>query len=148
SSPSMRRSRRCVSTGAIALATATIWCATSSVAFGQAPATSPQADALLARPVSPGAVALLVEISAVPAAQARLSAALADSDPDVRAAAARVIFVSGLRSLIPAVASALADEGNGLAAFEEARAVAYFGAADQETVIRQALMRLELENVS
>lgn len=58
------------------------------------------------------------------AARARLQAALSDPRPSVRAAAVRVINVSGVGPLVPAVAAALAVENDPMAAFEMIRFLA------------------------
>ena len=54
-------------------------------------------DDILQLPLSPGSVAWLVQHMAQPVVQARLGTALRDSQPNVRAAAARVIFIAGIR---------------------------------------------------
>jgi TonB family protein len=74
---------------------------------------------LLALPVSPGALALLLPHAKEPAVRERWAAALADERPHVRSAAARVITVSGLRDLTPAVAAALEAESDADAAEEQ-----------------------------
>src|SRR5688500_6072814 len=69
-----------------------------------APAATAQAaagdlSALLARPMTPGSVALLVEHVTQPAAQKRLIEAIRHDDAAVRAVAARVAFVSASKGL-------------------------------------------------
>ena len=99
-------------------------------------------NAILSRPVSPGSIALLVEHSAAPAVQDRLSSALRSADPDVRAAAARVIFVVGMGQLVPSVAAALEAENSPQAAMEESRVIAYFGTPAQTPLIERAVTQI------
>jgi hypothetical protein len=70
----------------------------------------------LALPLSPGAVALLVENPSDPRALERLSEALAHSEPEVRASAARVAYVSNVTSLLPDAEAALTRETEPVAA--------------------------------
>ena len=111
--------------------------------LGQTAPVAPTADAILSRPVSPGTIALLVEHGTVPAVSARLSGALQHADPHTRAAASRVIFVLGLKSLVPAAAAALEVETDPSAAMEEARIVAHFGTASQADAILQGVLGLD-----
>ncbi len=73
---------------------------------------------MLARPLSPGVMGLLIEHTDDPAARERLTAGLADTNPQTRAAAARVIYARGLVAMKPAVANALATETDESAAVE------------------------------
>jgi hypothetical protein len=89
-------------------------------------ALTPQAQnsglaATLALPISPGSIALLVEHPTDPAAQQRIKEALADSRPEVRTVAARVIFDMAMRGLLPDVKAALAKEQDPVAGGEELR---------------------------
>jgi len=96
------------------------WLAPSVVlwlAAGVAP--TPDADAALARPLSPGAVVLLLEHVSDPRTDARIAEALRDQAPGVRAAAARVANVAGLQGLAPVLAEVLGKEANAGAALEE-----------------------------
>ena len=78
----------------------------------------------LARPLSPGSVAILVLHADNPAAAARLTEALAHEQPEVRAVAARVAFAIRHRGLVPALVKALVVEQNSLAGAEIVRALA------------------------
>src|SRR5690242_1691358 len=66
--------------------------------------------ALLARPVSPGSVALLAEHATQPAGQKRLIEAVKHDDPAVRAVAARVAFVTMSKGVASALITAVAKE--------------------------------------
>jgi TonB family protein len=102
----------------------------------------------LARPISPGAVALLVEHAHEPRARQRLIEALADERAGVRAAAARVVDASGMAQLVPDVTAALAKESDADAAIEMLRAVANLGDATGDSVLIEASRRLGLGNVA
>jgi len=96
--------------------------------FGAITATEPTAparaelDALLAKPVSPGVIALLVGHLPETRAAERVIASLAHADPAVRAAAARVVYVTGLSGAGAAVRAALEAETDRSAAVEQLRA--------------------------
>lgn len=79
-------------------------------------------DALLARPVSPGTIALLVSHLPETRAAERVIASLIHQNPAVRAAAARVVYVSGLSGAAAAVRTALEAETDRSAAVEQLRA--------------------------
>jgi TonB family protein len=99
---------------------------TASVAHAQP--TLPQ---LLARPVSPGAIAALVAHAGDASAQARLVAALQDPRADVRAMAAHVTFVAKATLAISSMPKALAGETDDHASAEMMRVVATFDGATQ-----------------
>lgn len=104
---------------------------TSSAA--QAPAANAELDALLAQPLSPGAVALLVEQPTDPRVQKRLTEALADANPAVRSVAARVVLVTGSKGQTPGLVRALSKETDPETAAEEVHALLTFlGAAADE----------------
>src|SRR5512132_1364575 len=79
-------------------------------------------DALLAKPVSPGVIALLVSHLPETRATERVIASLTNENPAVRAAAARVVYVSGLSGSGAAVRTALDAETDRSAAVEQLRA--------------------------
>src|SRR5262245_21810609 len=83
--------------------------------------------ATLSRPLSPGAVALLAPAGRDPTALARLAEALRSPEPEVRAAAARVITVIGGAELLEDLWRALATETDSGAAREEIRAAVTVG---------------------
>jgi TonB family protein len=89
------------------------------------PSSSPRKDleALLARPVSPGVVALLVTHVADDRAIKRIVEALSHPDAAVRAAAARAATVVDLREAASALRLALGSETDRSAAAEQLRAV-------------------------
>src|SRR5687767_4285011 len=88
----------------------------------QAPPGDPVAAAV-ARPISPGSVALLLPHSARPEVVHRLIQAIQDPRPEVRAVAARVAFTTRHASLAPALAAAWDKESNDAAGAEIARAL-------------------------
>ncbi|HEV8393969.1 MAG TPA: TonB family protein [Vicinamibacterales bacterium] len=115
-----------------------------ALVFGARPfaQASSAADDILARPISPGTIALLVEHANVPAVQVRLGAALRHASPDVRAAAARVLFVTGARGMVAPMTLALAAETSEDAAVEQTRFLAYFGAPDARATVLASWPRL------
>jgi TonB family protein len=76
------------------------------------------------------------------AARARLQSALADPRPAVRAAAVRVINVSGVGPMVPAVANALARENDPEAAVEMIRFLASLGHPQGDADAIAATLRL------
>lgn len=96
----------------------------------------------LTGPLSPGSVALLAEHSREPGVRERWSAALTDERPEVRAAAARVVNVSGSAALLPDLLKALAKEADATAAVEEIRAVAALGDRDTDEAVIATVHRL------
>jgi TonB family protein len=86
-------------------------------------ATRRARETALARPVSPGAIALLAPHATDPTVIARLQAALADGRPDVRAVAARVAFATGSQALAETLIKALDTEQDPMAGAEMVRAL-------------------------
>jgi len=103
--------------------------------------TAPTLDEILTMPLSPGSVALLVGHVTQPAAAARLGAALRDPNANVRAAAARVSFVGGIRGMANPVMVALAQETSLPAAVEEIRLLVHFGTDVHRKAIEEAVAR-------
>jgi TonB family protein len=102
-----------------------------------APATDPAAEAL-SRPISPGAIALLLQHSSAPAMPRRLIEALGDPRPEVRAVAARVAFTTRHAALGQQLADALDRETNAAAAAEIVRALALIqGAAADDRISKR-----------
>jgi TonB family protein len=95
----------------------------------------------LARPLSPGAVGLLLEHGHDVRARDRIALALRDANPATRAMAARVVNVAPLESLTAQVADALASEPTTLAAEEQARALLTLDAKADDRVL-EATRRL------
>jgi TonB family protein len=115
------------------------------VAASLAPAAPPDGaalDALLAKPLSPGSVGLLVEHAADARVVARWREALKDPRPEVRAAAARAVYVTGHGELLPDVSAALAAETDAAAAGEEAEAVAALSGPARDEDLLVASRRL------
>jgi TonB family protein len=99
-------------------------------------------EKLLARPVSPGVVALLVpHVATDERAAARVLASIAHADPAVRAAAARLCYVYAVKSAVPALRAALAAETDRAAAVELIRAVALLGGTEAREEARAAAAR-------
>ncbi len=93
-------------------------------------------EAALGRPLSPGAVALLLQHAVDPRAGARLIEALSHERADVRAAAARVAGSVGLRAGLPALAQAVARESDAVAGLEEVRALALLAESTEPGLLR------------
>ena len=111
------------------------------IALGAAPAPPPDWPRLLALPLSPGSVALLAEHAADPRVLARWSEALTDPRPEVRAAAARAINVTGMRGQVPNLSAALAVETDPSAAGELAQALAALGTPPRDAELLAAVQR-------
>jgi TonB family protein len=112
------RSRTLVIASAIVIA--------STSARAQTAPSDPQLAATLALPISPASIALLVGNGADPAAQQRVREGLRDSRPEVRSAAARVVYSAGLQMLLSDLRAALKVEQNPDAAGNEVRALMTF----------------------
>ena len=102
-------------------------CVVAACAAWAAPARAAEWRPVLARPLSPGSVALLVEHPNEPGVHERWAAALKDARPEVRASAARVIHASGSIGLLPDLLATLATEADVTAAIEELRALGSLG---------------------
>ena len=108
-------------------------------------ADAPKADLerRLARPLSPGAVALLIRYATEPAVVGRLAEALRDPRSETRAAAARVVLVSSLRDLQKTLEDALAEESDPEAAREQIRALAAIMEPPNDQILLTAADRFE-----
>lgn len=100
-------------------------------------------QAALARPVSPGSVALLLPYAARPDVVQRLIQAIDDPRPEVRAVAARVAFTTRHAALAAALASAWEKETDDAAAVELARALALIQGAASDARIANRLGRFD-----
>ncbi len=94
------------------------------------------------KPLTPGSVALLVEHGSEPATREVWAAALKDPRPEVRAAAARVINVSGAAALVDDLKRSLSLEEDLPAAEEEIRALSALGGNDATGAVAAAIERL------
>jgi TonB family protein len=101
-------------------------------------------DAVLAKPVTPGAIALLVEHAHDPRAVERLTTALASPDPAVRAAAARVATVTGATVMVPALEAAAAPESDAVAGAEIVRALLVLAGPRVDQAVLAHARRLQL----
>lgn len=115
----------------------------AAAVLAQPEARDARVQKILALPLTPGSVALLVQFSSDPAAVGRLAAALRDPHPETRAAAARVVNVTLDRGLQQAVEDALASEENAEAAREEMRALAALGASAGDAKLFAAAARFD-----
>jgi TonB family protein len=97
--------------------------ALGAVASARGATSAPGLQELLARPVSPGTLALLLPHAAEPLVQERWAEALRDPRAPVRATASRLVHVRGVRPLVPALQQAFAAEADPDAAAEMARAL-------------------------
>jgi len=120
---------------------ATAAAAWMSLCLGSA-ASAIDLDALLNAPVSAGSIALLVEHTADPRAQARLIEALKDSRADVRTVTARVMFASSQSAFVPPLLAALAVEADKLAGLEEIRTLLTIGGPAHDEAVIAAALRL------
>jgi TonB family protein len=97
---------------------------------------------LLARPMSPGSVALLVHHVAQQAAQVRLIEAIKHPDPAVRAVAARIAFVTVSKGLVPTLVSTVAKEENPHTAAEQIRALMGMLGAPGDSLVMRHVQRI------
>ena len=102
----------------------------------------PEVQAALARPVSPAATALLLSHTAHVAVVERLSRALRDPDPDVRAVAARIAFTTRHQSLAEPLAAALDTESAAAPATEMMRSLALIAGRSGDAQAMKAIERL------
>lgn len=114
-------------------------CAACTV-MGTHAAQTPEARVLSAA-ISPGTVAQLARLPPSAASDQRLIESAAHQSAEVRAAAARVVFVSRRTAAVPALLAALQRETAGPARFEQARAIGALGGPEDE---RQILERWEV----
>ncbi|MCC7126960.1 MAG: energy transducer TonB [Acidobacteria bacterium] len=114
----------------------------ASAAPAQPPAVP---EPLLSGPLDAGTVARFVDFAADARVQARLGQAVADANPAVRAAAARIVHVTASTSALAAVADALSRETVVDAALEQTRALAALDGATHEQAIVTAWPRLGVE---
>jgi TonB family protein len=98
--------------------------------------------ALLARPISPGAIALLAQHAGQPGAQKRLVEAVKHDDPAVRAVAARIAFVTQSKGLASALISAVAKEEHAHTAAEQVRALMGLLGAPGDQIVLRAVTRV------
>jgi TonB family protein len=96
---------------------------------------------LLARPISPGSIALLAEHTGQPGVPDRLQTAMSDPNPRVRAAAARVAHVGFVKGLTAPIRQALGAETDADAAREQIRALAALAPPSDDPALRQAATR-------
>ncbi len=99
-------------------------------------------DAVLALPLSVGSVALLTAYDEAPGIRPRLLDALKDAQPDLRAAAARVLLVRGDVGALTELAAAADVEADVVAAAEQNRALLSLGGASHDAAVVERTLRL------
>lgn len=99
---------------------------------------APSLDEILAREVTPGTLGLMIESPRNPRVHAVIVAALRDERADVRAAAARMVYVTRLESAAADLRAAFDAESSASAASEQVAALLLLSPADEETVLRRA----------
>ena len=114
----------------------------AALALGVAAAGLPQ-DAPVRRPLSPGAVALMLAGKIGPAELARWREALADPRAETRAAVARAARVSGATGLVPALLGAVAVEKDRAAAREELMVLGRLDPGESDEALFTAAKRFE-----
>jgi TonB family protein len=102
------------------------------------PAATADLDTLLKQPISPGSMALLVSHLEDERAQRQVWLGLENDDPRVRAAAARVAHVRGMRGAAGAMMRQLEKETDGVAGFEELRALSTFADGSDAPLVAEA----------
>jgi hypothetical protein len=100
-------------------------------AMATSQAQTPEAK-VLAAAISPGTIARLASLPQSDATNQRLTAAVGHEVDNVRAAAARVVFVGRRTGLVPVLMIAFQRETQESARFEQARALAFLGGPDEE----------------
>jgi TonB family protein len=105
-------------------------------------AAAEELTALLERPISSGSIAMLAEHVGQPAAQKRLAEAVKHEDPAVRAVAARIAFVSGLKNLASPLITAVAKEEHAQTAAEQVRALTGLLGAPGDQIVLRAVTRI------
>ena len=99
-------------------------------------------DDLLAMPVSPGTLGLMVVHVKDARVGARWREALVHPSPQVRATAARLLLASGDSKAVPDLARMLATDASPLAALEAARGLILMGAGPVDGAVLSAAKRL------
>jgi len=94
-------------------------------------------------PPSPGSVALLMAEKVGPAELERWKQALSDPRPETRAAAARVVFVSGASALVPALLDALRTESSSVVAGELFQSLGELAPGEADEALFQAAARFD-----
>jgi TonB family protein len=113
-----------------------------AVAPQDTPAQPPPSSSALARPLTPGDIAVLVLDRGSPDVSRRLAEAIRHARGDVRAVAARVATVTVARDLTPRFVEALAVETDHLAAREQIRALLLLGGTERHAAVIEAVERL------
>jgi TonB family protein len=118
-----------------------------AVTVAATPAQTDGIDAVLARPVSPGTLALLQQYSKDPRTPARWTESLSHADPHVRATAARLLRVWKARGALPALTRALGAESDVASAIEIAAATVSLGASNEDRAALEAAKRLSASRI-
>ena len=102
---------------------------------GQDGEDNKELTALLERPISPGALAMLIPHTREPRAVARWVTSLDHENPDVRSAAARLLLAASARSTASRLQQALTDERDAETALEMARALLVLGGPQADATV-------------
>jgi TonB family protein len=105
-------------------------------------------EAVLARPVSPGTLAMLLEYNTDQRVVTRWVEALSNADPHVRATAARLLHVGGAAGAVPQLRSAIVAESDPAAAMEMARPLLAMGAASDDAALLEVAKRIPAPEVA
>ena len=101
-------------------------------------ASSPALDVILARPVTPGTLGLLVQHSEDSRARETVRLAARHPGAEVRAAAARMAYVMGVEAAAVELRAAFDSETSADAAAEQAATLLLLSPADEEVILRHA----------
>lgn len=123
---------------------ACVVCLSMAVLLVVVAAAPDDVGALLAKPVSPGALALLIDHTKDPRVSEHWLAALSHADPQVRAVAARLLLLNDQLAAAADLRRALSTETNEEAAIEQARALLALGGPEAGLAVRDAAQRLGL----
>jgi hypothetical protein len=104
-------------------------------------AQAPDITTLLAEPLSPGQIALLVTSATRSDVQDVIRRALTDRNVAIRATAARVVAMTAMRTMADPLNAALRDETSWAAATEQVRALLMIGVEPDDDGIRAALTK-------
>lgn len=111
-------------------------------ATAAAPDAAQDLAALLALPISPGAIAMLADHAGQPAVQKRLAEAVKHQDAAVRAVAARVAFTTQSKGQAPGLISAVAKEAHAQTAAEQVRALMGLLGKPGDDIVLRAVTRI------
>jgi len=121
---------------------ACVVCLAMAILAGVVAAAPDDVGAMLARPISPGALAMLIEHTNDARVPEHWRAALVHTDPRVRAVAARLLLINDTVSAAADLRRALSTETDVEAAIEQAQALLALGGPEAGLAVRDAAQRL------